>query len=155
MVYRLNIYHIYKNIVHWLMLHLYDCDQIVFFCDQVEKRKNFIDDSLKIKFRDFLLFFFQDEIMAQRVIPQSSIDSLSPSQSSASFQSRRSYGSRQSLDTLSSSRSGRRYGLFSKLGDGFQLLFRRFSRKYKSLSQLEIQILSTITNYDREQILEW
>ncbi len=93
--------------------------------------------------------------MAQRVIPQSSIDSLSPSQSSASFQSRRPYGSRQSLDTLSSSRSGRRYGLFSKLGDGFQLLFRRFSRKYKSLSQLEIQILSTITNYDREQILEW
>jgi len=93
--------------------------------------------------------------MAQSVIPQSSIDSLSPSRSSVSFQSHPTYGSRQSLNTLSSSRSRGRYGIFSKLGKGFQLIFRRFSRKYKSISPLEIQILSTITNYDREQILEW
>jgi len=62
---------------------------------------------------------------------------------------------RSSLNALACLDNGRRYGIFSKLGSGFQTMFRRFSTKYKTLSQLEIQILSTITHFNREEILQW
>jgi hypothetical protein len=89
--------------------------------------------------------------MAQIVLPQSSMDSLPRSESSDSFTSRRS-----SIDTLfGSDRDRRRRGFFRKLGNGFHTVFRRFSKKYKTLSELEMKILSTITHFDREEILEW
>ena len=63
---------------------------------------------------------------------------------------------RSSINSLYYSISSRqRRGFLSKLGTGFQTIFRRLSRAHKSLSALEIQILLTITNFNREEILQW
>jgi len=94
--------------------------------------------------------------MAQDLLTQSSIDSLPRSQSNASLQTNATSTSRQSsINTLFNSKQSRRHGFFSKIGNGFHTIYQRFSRKHKSLSQLEIQILSTITNFNREEILQW
>jgi hypothetical protein len=95
--------------------------------------------------------------MAEPVQTQSSIDSLTRSQSTTSLKSNSTIESRRSsMNTLFDSEGNRRgHGIFSKIGNGFHTMFRRFSQKYKTLSQLEIQILSTITHFNREEILEW
>lgn len=65
---------------------------------------------------------------------------------------------RSSISTLYSTHSARRsrhYGLFNKLSLGMQRVFRRFSRAHRTLSDTEIDILTTITNFDREEILQW
>jgi hypothetical protein len=95
--------------------------------------------------------------MAQHIISQSSLDSLPRSESNASIQSNATYDSRHSsMTTLyNSTQNRRRHGIFSKLGTGVQSIFRRISRKHKSLTQLEIQILSTMTHFNREEILQW
>ncbi|CAF0820913.1 unnamed protein product [Rotaria sordida] len=56
-------------------------------------------------------------------------------------------------NTISSHR--RRYGLMNKIGTGFRRVFRRFGRSSKLLSEMEIQILLSITNFTREEILQW
>ena len=43
----------------------------------------------------------------------------------------------------------------TKIGTGLRSIFRRFSRTNKSLTEMEIQILSTRTNFTREEVLEW
>jgi hypothetical protein len=102
-------------------------------------------------------FFLQDEIMDKRTSSESSIDSLSPPESIASLHSHTTDTSRRSSDnTISSAgRSRRRDGLIHKIETGFQTIFRRFSRTNTTLSGLELQILTTITNFDRDQILQW
>jgi hypothetical protein len=99
-------------------------------------------------FRDF--FSFQDQIMNEQII-----ESLS--QSSTSLQSDGSIISqRTSIDILYDSTNVRkRHGIIQKIGTGFQSIFRRFSKKHKTLSQLELQILLTITHFNREEILSW
>lgn len=97
--------------------------------------------------------------MANGIISQSNIDSLPRTLSSTSLQSCTSFSSRRSsINTLYSLDKNRRSsGVFRKIEIGFQNVFRRFARKTKQkpLSALEIQILSTITNFNREEILEW
>jgi len=90
------------------------------------------------------------------MLPKSSMDSVADSQSTTSLDSISTFEFRRSsLNALACLDNRRRYGIFSKLGSGFQTMFRRFSTKYKTLSQLEIQILSTITHFNREEILQW
>jgi len=95
--------------------------------------------------------------MAEHIPSQTTIDSLNRSQSSASLQSTATINSRRSsINTyysLGSSR--RRKGLLSKLGTGFQTIVRRLTGAHKSLSELEIQILLTLTNFNREEVLSW
>jgi hypothetical protein len=93
--------------------------------------------------------------MTDQVSPLSSTDSLS--RSSASLQSEGSILSQQSsIDILYDSTSiRRRQGFMQRLGNSFQSVFQRFSKKYKILSQLQIQILTAITHFDREEILAW
>jgi hypothetical protein len=93
--------------------------------------------------------------MTDQVLPQSSIDSVS--RSSASSQSEGSILSQPSSAEIlyDAANVRKRQGLMQKLGNGFQSVFQRFSKKYKTLSQLQIQILSTITHFNREEILSW
>jgi len=95
--------------------------------------------------------------MAERVPLQTTIDSLNRSQSSASLGSNSTITSRRtsinSYYSLGSSR--RRKGLLSKLGTGFQTIVRRLTGAHKTLSELEIQILLTLTNFNREEVLTW
>lgn len=95
--------------------------------------------------------------MANGIVSQASIDSLPRSLSSASLQSYSSVQSRRSsIHTLYSlDRNRRQSGIFRKIELGFQNVFRRFSKKSKPLSALEIQILSTITHFDQKEVLEW
>ena len=49
----------------------------------------------------------------------------------------------------------RRHGLLGKIGTGVQSIFRRFSRAHTSLTEMDIQILMTQTNFTREEIVQW
>ena len=93
--------------------------------------------------------------MAQHVIHQSSIDSLARSESTLSLQSDTTFDSRRSSYSTLYRSDRRKYGFFNKVGNSLNTFYRRFTRKYKSLSALEIQILSTITQFNREEILQW
>jgi hypothetical protein len=95
--------------------------------------------------------------MAERIASQSSVDSLSRSQSSVSLQSNVTMESRRSsMDTLFSSTHSRRgRGLMNKIGTGFQTMVHRFSRTKKPLTEMEMNILSTITHFDRDEIIQW
>ena len=95
--------------------------------------------------------------MAQRSPSESSIDSLNLSESNLSMKSSDTSESRRSTSsTLYSSVTRRRHhGFLSKFQTGFQTIFRRVSGSSKVLSESEIQILLTITNFTREEILKW
>ncbi|CAF0843833.1 unnamed protein product [Adineta steineri] len=86
-----------------------------------------------------------------------SLDSINRSESSASLQSNATVNSRHSsiCSLYSTVSTRRRYGFLNKMGNGFQSVFRRITKTHKTLSDKEIQILSTVTNFDREQILQW
>lgn len=95
--------------------------------------------------------------MEKDIVSQSSFDSLSRTESVSSLRSDYTYDShRSSIQTLNGfKRNRRKHGLFNKLGSSLHTIFQRFTTKYKTLSQLEIQILSTITHFDKEEILQW
>ena len=95
--------------------------------------------------------------MAQHVVAQDSFDSLGRTDSRSSLRSDFTYDSRRSsIQTLNHFKRNRtKHGLFSKLGSSLHSIFHRFSTKYKTLSPLEIQILSTITHFNRDEILQW
>lgn len=118
-------------------------------------RKN-IDDSNSSNILDI---YFCCRSMANEIVSQPNIDSLPRTYSTTSLQSAVSLKSRRSsIHTLYSLDKNRRSnGIFRKIEIGFQNVFRRFSKKTKqqSLSALEIQILSTITNFDQNEILDW
>ena len=64
--------------------------------------------------------------------------------------------SRSTTSTLYSTLSQRRrHGVLAKIGTGVQSIFRRFSRAHTSLTEMEIQILLTQTNFTREEIVQW
>jgi hypothetical protein len=105
----------------------------------------------------FFLNIFEDEIMAQHSPSKLNIDTLSRSGSSASIKSAATVDSTRSSTSswLSSTSSQKRRGILGKVGTRIQSVFRRFSRTHISLTEMEIQILLTMTNFTREEILEW
>ncbi|CAF3503868.1 unnamed protein product [Adineta steineri] len=88
--------------------------------------------------------------MAQRSPVNLNLDPMSRSQSSASMKSNLTVDS-----TRSSTSSQRRRGLLGKIGTGVQSIFRRFRRARTTLTEMEIQILLTMTNFTREEVLQW
>lgn len=100
-----------------------------------------------------MFFFIPDEIMASSRIQ---IDSMNRSQSASSIQTNATGDSGRSvISRYSAASSQKRRGLLAKIGNGFQSIFRRFSRKHISLTEMEVQILSTITDFTREEVLQW
>ena len=85
------------------------------------------------------------------------LDSLNQSQLSSSFGSMVDHNSGESTHStkyiLTSRR--RRPNFFSRVGASFQTLLRRFTYAPRSLNDMEMQILSTITNFTREEIIQW
>ena len=95
--------------------------------------------------------------MAQYSSSKLNLDSLNRSQSSSSIISSATVDSNRSTTSsrYSSSSTQKRRGLLGKLGNGFQSIFRRFSRTRTTLTEMELQILSTITNFTRDEVLQW
>jgi len=93
---------------------------------------------------------FTDEIMAQHSPSNSNADQMSRAQSTLSLKSNATTDSSRSRNS-----SQRRHGILGKLGSGIQSIRRRFSRTRTSLTEMEVQILLTMTNFTREQVLEW
>jgi len=95
--------------------------------------------------------------MAQLPPPNLTGDTLNRSHSSASLRSTATVDSNRTTSSswISTASSQRRKGILGKIGTGFQSIFRRFSRAHTSLTEMEIQILLTMTNFNREEILQW
>jgi len=95
--------------------------------------------------------------MAQLPSPTLPSDTLNRSQSSASLKSTATVDSNRTTASswISTTSSQRRKGILGKIETGFQSIFRRFSRARTSLTEMEIQILLTMTNFNREEILQW
>jgi hypothetical protein len=93
---------------------------------------------------------FTDEIMAQRSPSNLNADPMARSQSTLSLKSNATADSIRSRNS-----SQRRHGILGKLESGVQSIKRRFSRARTSLTEMEVQILLTMTNFTREQVLEW
>ena len=51
--------------------------------------------------------------------------------------------------------SRRQHGIINKIGTGIKKVVRRFSRTNTTLSQLDIQILATITHFNCNEVLQW
>ena len=84
------------------------------------------------------------------------LDSMNRSQSDSSIRSTATIDSSRSvLSRYSTASSQKRRGLLEKIGNGFQSIFRRFTRTHTSLTEMEVQILSTITDFTREEVLQW
>jgi len=79
------------------------------------------------------------------------------SQSSHSLKSNASIDSNRSAASswMSTTSSERRRGILGKIGTGVRSVIRRFSRTYTSLTEMEIHILATMTNFSREEVLQW
>ena len=90
--------------------------------------------------------------MAQNSPPKITLDTMNRSKSIASLASTHTVDSSRSI---SSARSHKRRGIIGKIETGFQSIFKRFSRTRTSLTEMEIQILSTVTNFDRDEVVEW
>jgi hypothetical protein len=56
---------------------------------------------------------------------------------------------------FSTTSSQKRRGIFGKIGSGFQSIYRRLSRGRITLTEMEIRILSTMTDFTREEVLQW
>jgi hypothetical protein len=95
--------------------------------------------------------------MARHSPTNLNLDTISRSQSASSLRSNATIGSnRSTTGSTYSTASGRRgRGLLSKLGTGFQSIFRRISRAHTSLTEMEIHILVATTNFNREEVLQW
>ena len=95
--------------------------------------------------------------MDHRTSSESSLESLSPTESCVSSQSTTPNELRRSSDStvFSLRASQRRRGFKNKMETGIKTLFRRFSRTHTTLSELEVQILSTLTHFDRDAIEQW
>jgi hypothetical protein len=94
--------------------------------------------------------------MAQHTPPNLAIDAMNRSTSTASIASIGTMDSARSTSSRYSSMSSRRRrGILGKIETGFQSIFRRFSRTRTSLTEMEIQILSAMTNFNREEVLQW
>ncbi|CAF2856149.1 unnamed protein product [Rotaria sp. Silwood2] len=95
--------------------------------------------------------------MAQRSSSQTSLDSLHDSHLDVPYKSNSGMGNRQLSNSTLYSISSRRghHGIVNKIESGFRSIFRRFSRSSKLLSEMEVQILSSMTNFTREEILQW
>lgn len=94
--------------------------------------------------------------MAQNSSTKINLDALSRSQSASSIRSSATVDSGRSvLSRYSTASSQKRRGLLGKIGNGFQSIFRRFSRTHTSLTEMESQILSTTTDFTREEVLQW
>ncbi|UJR16483.1 hypothetical protein I4U23_003386 [Adineta vaga] len=94
--------------------------------------------------------------MANCATEQLNTDTLNRSESNVSLQSNTTVTSRRSsITTLYSMKSNRRrQGIFVRLGMGIHTMVRRFTRANKSLSEMDIQILTTITNFTRDDIFQ-
>jgi hypothetical protein len=95
--------------------------------------------------------------MAQPPPSNLNSDTLNRSQSSASLKSTATVESNRTTSSswISSTSSRKRKGILGKIETGFQSILRRFSRSHISLTEMEIHILLTMTNFNREEILQW
>jgi cob(I)alamin adenosyltransferase len=95
--------------------------------------------------------------MAQRSPPNLKLDTINRSQSSSSIKSSGTVDSTNSTASsrFSSTSNQKRRGILGKIETGFQSIVRRFSKTHTSLTEMEIQILSTMTNFNREEVLQW
>lgn len=82
---------------------------------------------------------------------------LPRSRSSASIKSSTTIDSHLSgtNSQISTTSSQKRKGIIGKITNGVQTVFRRFSKAHTSLTEMEMQILVTMTNFNREEILQW
>ena len=82
---------------------------------------------------------------------------LNRSQSNLSMKSNRTTTSRLSTTSsfFSSISSRKHRGFIGKIENGFQSIFRRFSRPHTSLTEIDVKILQTQTNFTREEIEKW
>ncbi|CAF1350203.1 unnamed protein product [Rotaria sp. Silwood1] len=79
----------------------------------------------------------------------------SPSSSSVGSHGTVASGQSTTSTNTSSVSSRRRRGILGKIETGFRSVFRRFSRPRTSLTEMDIQLLSTATGYTREEVLQW
>jgi hypothetical protein len=94
--------------------------------------------------------------MAQHSPSNLTTNGLNRARSSTSIKSSGTIDSARSTSSrISSTSSQKRQGIIGKIGAGFQSIFRRLSRTHTSLTEMEIQILLTMTNFTREEILQW
>jgi hypothetical protein len=89
--------------------------------------------------------------------PKSNVDSVEPSKPSVPLNTNATIGVRHlSESSLLDLRNNRKQsGIIDKIGTGIKTVIRRFSRTNTTLSPLEIQILSTITQFNCNEVLQW
>lgn len=95
--------------------------------------------------------------MAQHSASFLSPNSLNRSNSNSSIASNGTIGSHRSRtdSCISATSSQRRQGLIGKIQSGLDLIHRRFSRCHTTLSEMDIQILITVTGFNRDEVLKW
>jgi cob(I)alamin adenosyltransferase len=95
--------------------------------------------------------------MAQNSQSNLHLDTMTRSKSSSSIASNGTVDSSRSIASsrFSTISTRRRRGILGKIETGFQSICRRFSRTRTTLTEMEIQILSTMTNFNREEVLKW
>lgn len=84
-------------------------------------------------------------------------NSFNRSNSNSSIASNATIGSNRSRtdSCISTTSSQRRQGLLGKIQSGLDSIHRRFSRCHTALTEMDIQILITVTGFTREKVLEW
>ncbi|CAF3242336.1 unnamed protein product [Rotaria socialis] len=94
--------------------------------------------------------------MARNCAPSLNLQKINRSHSNSSISSNGTVNSGQTASTtVSTTSSQRRSGILGKIGTGFRSVFRRFSRSRASLTEMETQILTAMTGYNREEVLQW
>ncbi|CAF1172921.1 unnamed protein product [Rotaria magnacalcarata] len=94
--------------------------------------------------------------MAWNSSPTLNLQQINRSHSNSSISSKETDNSVRTASTIASTTSSqRRSGILGKIETGFRSVFRRFSRSRTSLTEMETQILTTMTGYNREEVLKW
>lgn len=94
--------------------------------------------------------------MARNSPPNSNVQTLDRSHSNLSISSNGTVDSVRTTNSVTSTTSSqKRSGILNKLETGFQSVLRRFSRTRTSLTEMETQILITMTGFTREEVSKW
>jgi hypothetical protein len=85
------------------------------------------------------------------------LDTMNRSKSMVSLASTNTMDSSRSVASSRYSGIGsrKRRGIIGKIETGFQSIVKRFSRTRTSLTEMECQILSTLTNFNRDEVVQW
>ena len=95
--------------------------------------------------------------MAQPSSPNLSSHTITRVPSNSSLKSTATISSvRTTASSLfSTTSSQRRRGILGKIGTGIESMFRRITRTRTTLTEIETQILATVTDFSRDEILQW